>query len=146
MLLIVSILLFFCNFASFHIYNLKYIDEKLTNHEKRNKNKNFFVRLLFLDSFSISNKFLWIFNFVNIIISFLGIVGFFINIALKNTYFENFIGAFLIIALIITALFALISKLSINIKDNKKLLPKLFLLTILILFVIGIYFVIRNGF
>ena len=146
MLLIVSILLFFCNFASFHIYNLKYIDEKLTNHEKRNKNKNFFVRLLFLDSFSVSNKFLWIFNFVNIIISFFGIVGFFINIALKNTYFENFIGAILIIALIITALFALISKLSINIKDNKKLLPKLFLLTILILFVIGIYFVIRNGF
>lgn len=144
MILLFSVLLFFANFVSFYIYNLNYIEKKLTNREKRNRCKNPFCRLLFLDSWNISNKILWIFNFFNVIISLLGIICFFINLIFKNTYFEEITGTVLIIFLLVVGFFALVSKLIINIKNNKSAFSKLVLLIILILYLAGIYVAVSN--
>lgn len=145
MLLLISILLLFSNFVSFYIYNLNYIERKMTNREKRNKNKNLFIRLFFLDSWKISNKIYWILNLFNLVIAIIGILCFFINLFIKNTHFEEIVGTILLVVLIFVAFFAIISKLVINIKHNNSIFSKIFFSIILILYLIGIYFIIKNN-
>lgn len=139
MILIISILLLFLNFVSFYISNLNYLEKSLTNREKRNrnKNKNIFVRIFFLDSWSVSNKVYWCCNFFNIIIAVIGIICFFINLFLKNSVFEEIVGTILLIVFVVVALFVLISKLIINIKDNNSIFSKFVLALVLILYIIG---------
>lgn len=145
MILLLSLLLLFSNFVSFYTYNTSYIEKKLTNREKRSKSKNFFCRLLFLDSWNMSNKIYWILNFFNILIAVIGIMCFLMNLFIKNNYFEEVVGTILLIVLVVVALFAIISKLIINIKDNNSAFKKFFLILVLVLYLVGIYITIKTN-
>lgn len=52
---------------------------------------------------------------------------------LKNSVFEEIVGTILLIVFVVLALFAIISKLIINIKDNNSIFSKF----VLILYIIG---------
>lgn len=91
----------------------------------------------------MSNKIYWILNFFNILIAVIGIMYFLINLFIKNNYFEEIVGTILLIVLVVVALFAIISKLIINIKDNNSAFKKFFLILVLVLYLVGIYITIK---
>lgn len=58
---------------------------------------------------------------------------------LKNSVFEEIVGTILLIVFVVVAVFVLISKLIINIKDNNSIFSKFALVLVLILYIIGIF-------
>ena len=135
---VLSLLILFINFISFHIYNVEVIDNKLTNRERKNKKENIFSRLLFIKYFKLSNKFLWVCNLTNTTISLLGILWVFANLFLKNDDIDSLVGGILLLTLIIEVVFMLISKLIIHIGKQKAWFGKAFVIVYLVALVIGI--------
>ncbi len=143
MVILLSLLIFFINFISFYVYNLSIIDERQTKKERKKRSKRIISKLFFIDTFKISNKFFWMFNFVNIVISLLGIIWFCFNYLFRNDEINNFIGGFLLLWLFAITFFMLISKLIIHIIKTKNLFGKIFIIFCLVVIIIGIILLLR---
>ena len=94
--------------------------------------------MFFIDTFKISNKFFWVCNLINIVVSFLGILWSLVNIFLANEQLDNLISGVLLLWMVFTAIFTLISKLIIHIVETNKVSSKVFLLLYLIVFMFSI--------
>lgn len=136
--IIFSLLILFLNFVSFYIYNLNYIDKMQTKRERKNRSRNIFYKMFFIDTFKISNKFFWVCNLINIVVSFFGILWSFVNIVLINEQLDNLISGGLLLWMVFTAIFTLISKLVIHIVETSKVSNKIFLSLYLIIFIVSI--------
>lgn len=136
--LVFSLLILFLDFVSFYIYNLDYIDKSQTKRERKNRSHNIFYKMFFIDTFKISNKFFWVCNLINIVVSFLGILWSLVNIFLANEQLDNLISGVLLLWMVFTAIFTLISKLIIHIVETNKVSSKVFLLLYLIVFMFSI--------
>ncbi len=135
---VLSLLILFVNFVSFHIYNVEIIDSQLTNRERKNKKENIFSRLFFIKYFKFSNKFLWVCNLINTTISIFGNLWVFINLFLQNDDLDNLVGGILLLTLLVETIFMLISKLLIHINRQKSWFAKIFLVVYLASLIIGI--------
>ena len=135
---VLSLLILFVNFVSFHIYNVEIIDSQLTNRERKNKKENIFSRLFFIKYFRLSNKFLWVCNLINTTTSILGVLWVFINLFLQNDDLDNLVGGILFLTFFIETVFMLISKLLIHINKQKSWFGKVFLIVYLAVLIVGI--------
>ena len=135
---VLSLLILFVKFVSFHIYNVEIIDSQLTNRERKNKKENIFSRLFFIKYFRLSNKFLWVCNLINTTISIFGLLLVFINLFLQNDDLDNLVGGILLLTLFIETVFMLVSKLLIHINKQKFWFGKAFIVIYLAVLIIGI--------
>lgn len=138
---ILSLLILFINFVSFHIYNVEIIDGQLTNRERKNKNESLISKIFFIKYFKQSNKFFWVCNFVNIIISLLGILWTFVSMVSYNQTVDDFVGGIIFLTFLLSVVFMLISKLLIHVAKAKSWFGKVFLTIYLIVFIVSIVFI-----
>ena len=141
MLFVFSLLLLFINFVSFHIYNVKVIDSKLTNRERKNKNEKFLSKIFFIKYFKQSNRFFWVCNLINILVSLTGILWTFASVFISNERIDNFVSSLVFVTFLLSVISMLISKLLINIFESKSWLGKVFLTIYLIVFIVSFVFI-----